>query len=99
MVTGLEKIASNKSKFPESKHKNLMYHVNENTLKQVYKRLSGKKAVGVDMVTKDIYGKHLDENLANLIKRMKSYSYRPQPARREYITCLLYTSPSPRDCS
>ena len=86
MVTGLEKIASNKSKFPESKHRNLMYHVNENTLKQVYKRLSGKKAVGVDMVTKDEYGKHLDENLANLIKRMKSHSYRPQPARREYIT-------------
>ena len=72
MVTGLEKIASNKSKCPESKHRNLMYHVNENTLKQVYKRLSGKKAVGVDMVAKDEYGKHLDENLANLIKRMKS---------------------------
>lgn len=85
MVTGLEKIASNKSKFPVNKHRNLMYHVNENTLKQVYKRLSRKKAVGVDEVTKDEYGKHLDENLADLIKRMKSYSYRPQPARREYI--------------
>lgn len=57
MVTGLEKIASNKSKFPESKHRNLMYYVNENTLKQFYKRRSRKRIARVYEGTKDEYGK------------------------------------------
>ena len=36
-------------------------------------------------MTKEGYGINLDENLDNLIKRMKSFSYRPQPVRRSYI--------------
>lgn len=36
-------------------------------------------------MTKEEYEINLDENLDNLIKRMKSFSYRPQPVRRSYI--------------
>ncbi len=85
MVTGIERIAVNKSLYPNRGHLNLIHHVNEENLKQVYKRLDKKKAVGVDRVTKEEYGKHLDENVADLVKRMKTFSYRPQPARRKYI--------------
>src|SRR5699024_7609241 len=36
-------------------------------------------------VTKEEYGLNLEENIDNLIKRMKSFSYRPQPVKRSYI--------------
>lgn len=85
MITGLEKIAENKSKFPDRKHVNLIHYVNEFHLLQVFKRLDRKKAVGVDGVSKKEYEKHLEENLADLVKKMKTFSYRPQPAKRVYI--------------
>ena len=39
----------------------------------------------IDKVTKEEYGKNLDENIDNLLARMKTFSYRPQPVRRTYI--------------
>ena len=37
---------------------------------------------------KEAYGENLEENLQNLLKRMKRFSYSPQPVRREYIPKL-----------
>ncbi len=38
-----------------------VYHlINEDMLKQCHKELDGSKAVGIDKVTKDEYGKNLD---------------------------------------
>lgn len=85
MISELEKIAENKSKFPDRKHINLIHYVNEFNLLQVFKRLDKKKAVGIDGVSKEEYEKHIEENLADLVKRMKTFSYRPQPAKRVYI--------------
>jgi len=47
--------------------------------------MDGKKAVGVDGVTKAEYQKHLNENLDNLLTRMKDGRYKPNPSRRAYI--------------
>ncbi len=44
-----------------------------------------RKAVGVDGVTKSEYSENLDENVADLIKRMKKSRYKLQPVRRTYI--------------
>lgn len=44
-----------------------------------------KKASGIDGVTKEEYGKELDRNTAELIVRMKKFSYKQQPVRRTYI--------------
>lgn len=63
----------------------LMHKVNNETLKEQHKRQQQGKASGVDQMTKEKYEINLDENLDNLIKRMKSFSYRPQPVRRSYI--------------
>lgn len=63
----------------------LIHHVNYGTLKEEHKRQLSGKAVGVDSVTKEKYDSNLDENLKNLVSRMKSFSYRPQPVRRTYI--------------
>ena len=67
------------------KVQNLMYRINEKSLKAVYDRQKAGKATGIDEVTKEKYGKELEENLKNLVERMKKFSYRPQPVRRTYI--------------
>ena len=63
----------------------VMHHVNVETLAAEHKRQKIGKASGVDRVTKQEYDENLQENLENLICRMKSFSYRPQPVRRAYI--------------
>lgn len=62
-----------------------MHCVNEETLKEEHRRQTGKKAVGIDKVTKEEYGKSLEENVKQLVKQMKQFSYKPKPVRRTYI--------------
>jgi len=50
-------------------------------LKQQYKELDGKKAVGIDGVTKEEYGKNLDANLKLLLTKIRRGSYMAKPAR------------------
>ena len=45
----------------------------------------GQKASGIDGVTKEEYGKHLEENLRDLSSRLKRMGYRPSPKRRTYV--------------
>ena len=69
----------------ETKQKEISELSNKDSLKQVHTAQMQKKASGIDGVTKQDYEKNLDENLEELIKRMKTFSYRPQPVRRTYI--------------
>lgn len=64
---------------------NLMKHINIDTLKEAFKAINGKKALGVDKMTKSEYGKNLDENLSDLLKRVANGSYRPLPKREVLI--------------
>ena len=58
-----------------------LYHlINEDLLKECHRELDGKKAVGIDKVTKEEYGKQLDSNIADLVKRLKNKSYKPDTA-------------------
>ncbi|MCH3961543.1 MAG: group II intron reverse transcriptase/maturase [Solobacterium sp.] len=68
-----------------SKLETLINRVNYETLEAEHRRQSRNKAIGVDKVTKDKYGENLEENLNNLLSRMKTFSYRPQPVRRVEI--------------
>ena len=63
----------------------LMNRVNENSLKEEHRKQEQRKAVGIDGVTKAEYQKNLDDNITELISRMKQFSYKPQPVRRTYI--------------
>lgn len=63
----------------------LMRYINKETLAKSYSRQPKSKATGVDGVTKEAYGENLNENLDDLLKRMKQFSYRPYPVRRAYI--------------
>ena len=63
----------------------LIHNVNKETLIKQHEKQQSGKATGIDAVTKEEYGLNLEENIDNLIKRMKSFSYRPQPVKRSYI--------------
>ena len=67
------------------KVQNLMHLVSEETLREEHRKQSGRKATGVDGVTKEEYGARLNENLNDLIGRMKQFSYKPKAVRRTYI--------------
>ena len=47
--------------------------------------MDGKKATGIDRVTKEEYEENLDDNVADLVARMKRQAYKPQAVRRVYI--------------
>lgn len=63
----------------------IMHYVNKQTLMDEHKRQKSGKAVGVDGVSKGIYEEHVEENIDNLLARMKSFGYRPKAVRRTYI--------------
>lgn len=52
---------------------------------QCHKELDGKKAVGIDKVTKAEYETNLEENIANLVVRLKNRAYKPLPSLRVFI--------------
>ena len=64
---------------------NLACLINVNSLKEGHKRMDGKKATGIDGVSKGDYNENLEDNLTKLVRRMASDGYYPQPSRRVYI--------------
>ena len=54
-------------------------------LKECYKGLGRDRAGGIDGVSWKDYGMRLDENLRDLVERMKAKRYKPLPAKRVYI--------------
>ena len=83
MATKLQDIRTLSVK--HSRLETLINHVNYETLAAEHRRQQKRKAVGVDKVTKEEYGENLEENLNDLLTRMKKFSYRPQPVRRTWI--------------
>lgn len=83
----MEKEKAEIARFVEKygKVQSLMRYVNQETLREMYQKQPKGKAVGVDKVTKERYGKALDTNIENLLERMKKFSYKPYPVRRTYI--------------
>lgn len=64
---------------------NLMKHINIDTLKEAFEAINGKKALGVDQVTKSEYGKNLNGNLTILVNKIANGSYKPLPKREVLI--------------
>jgi group II intron reverse transcriptase/maturase len=83
--TGIERISQLVKDNPDRKLQTLMHLVNVETLRGIHAKQDKNKAYGVDKVTKEEYELNLDENLKDLIGRMKQFSYRPQAVRRTYI--------------
>ena len=69
----------------DGKVQNLAAYINKGTLRVIHKRMEKNKAMGIDKVCKMEYEQNLERNLENLVKRLKSERYRPNPTRRVYI--------------
>ena len=63
----------------------LAHLINEESLSWCFAELKVGKAAGIDGVGVLKYGENLDENLRDLVERMKSKKYRPQGVKRVLI--------------
>jgi len=85
MATQLDRIKEMSANNPKIVFTSLYHLINENLLRECHQDLDGKKAPGVDNITKAEYESNLDENLKDLVERLKRKSYKPQPSLRVYI--------------
>ena len=85
METKLNLISEIAKKDKECKFNNVAHLLNVINLKECFYMLKKGKASGVDGVSLKEYEENLDSNLEELVRRMKSFSYRPQPVKRVYI--------------
>jgi len=70
---------------PKCKFTSLAHLLTEDFLKECFRELKRGKSPGIDGVTIGEYAKKLDENIANLVVRLKAKQYKPQPVLRVYI--------------
>ena len=63
----------------------LLHHISAESLRRCYDKLEGKKAVGIDGVSKADYGANLKANIEDLMTRMKRMAYQPQAVRQVLI--------------
>ena len=85
METKLARIAD-KSKNEQRPIFTSLYHlINEELLKECHRELDGSKAVGIDKMSKKEYAENLDNNIKELVARLKNKAYKPAPALRVYI--------------
>ena len=85
MGTKLARIAQLSKENPDMVFTSIGHLINKELLMECHKTMDGKKAVGIDGVTKEDYGRNLEENLDKLVGRLKQKSYKPQPARKVEI--------------
>jgi RNA-directed DNA polymerase len=83
--TKLKKIAWLSARDANKKFDCLMHHFNEESLAGCFHELDGRKAVGIDGIDKEDYGRELEANLEDLVARMKRMAYRPRPVRQVLI--------------
>lgn len=80
-LTKLQRIGKRSKVYPKEVFNNLFHVITVDMLKDLYAKEAANKAIGVDGVSKLSYGENLQENLENLITRIKRNTYRPKAAR------------------
>ncbi|SPR08339.1 reverse transcriptase domain-containing protein [Orientia tsutsugamushi] len=80
-LTKLERIKLLSSKNQDIKFNNLGHIIDLKMLEEQYKELDSKKAIGIDGITKEDYGKKLKANLLSLLTRIRKGQYQAKPAR------------------
>ncbi len=81
----LKRIAALSAANPDMVFTHVIHHINEESLRACFHELDGQKAIGSDGVDKASYGEQLDDNLKNLMGRMKRMAYIPGPVRQVLI--------------
>ena len=75
-LTKLERIGELSAGNKETVFNNIGHLVNADMLKEQFQQLDGKKAVGIDKVTKAIYAEALDKNINSLITKIRRGTYK-----------------------
>jgi group II intron reverse transcriptase/maturase len=83
--SALERVRQAARKDRKTRFTALLHHVTIERLRSAYWRLKRRAAAGVDGVTWEQYGEHLEENLQSLHARLHQGAYRARPSRRVYI--------------
>ena len=71
METKLERIAEISANSPRPEFTSLYHLINKEMLLQCHKELDGNKAAGVDEITKKEYERNLEQNIDDLVERLK----------------------------
>ncbi len=85
METKLTRIAEIAKEKKTERFTSLAHLLDKQMLWDCHLELPANKATGIDKTTKAAYEEKLEENLDDLLARMKRGGYRPQPSRRTYI--------------
>ncbi len=85
MSPELERIAHRAQADRNLRFTALAHHVTEDFLRETWSGLNKRGAPGVDGVSIEAYAENLDENLKDLVNRLKAHSYRAPNVRRTHI--------------
>jgi len=83
--TKLQRIADKARKDPQCRFTSLFHLMNKDLLWESFEKLRKDAAAGIDRVTKEEYGANLEQNLEELIRKLHTMSYIPQPVRKVLI--------------
>ena len=94
METKLARISQLSKENPDMVFTSLGHLLNKEMLKSCHAQMDGTKAVGIDGITKEEYGRSLEENINALIERLKKKSYKPKPGTFTFLGFTYYCSRS-----
>lgn len=80
-TTKLERIGKRAKFRKDTVFNNIGHVVDLDLLRESYRQLDRKKAVGIDGVTKAAYGARLEDNLQDLLERIRRHAYKPQASK------------------
>ncbi|HAZ31889.1 MAG TPA: group II intron reverse transcriptase/maturase [Dehalococcoidia bacterium] len=85
MSTKLSSLTLRARENPRCSFTSLAHLLTEDFLKGCFRELKRDKAPGIDGVTVREYEVHSEENIKDLVARLKAKRYSPQPVKRVYI--------------
>ena len=84
-LKAIQIIALKAKEDPNCKFTSLAHLLTEDFLKECFGELKKNKSPGIDGITVNEYEEKLDENIADLVARLKAKQYKPKPVKRVYI--------------
>ena len=85
MPSNLARVNAAAHKAAQTRFTALLHHVDVDALERSFRRQKRRASAGVDGVTVNEYALNLEANLRDLVARIHTGRYRPQPVRRVYI--------------
>jgi group II intron reverse transcriptase/maturase len=85
LLTELNRLTGIAARDTKAKFTSLAHLLTEDFLKECYRELNHQAAAGIDQVSYASYGEKLDQNIGDLVNRLKEKRYRAYDIRRVWI--------------